>query len=67
MCGRTQKKAVAYRSKILKKSLKNSGSGKSHKEEQSIDEDFKMVQPHKFKCRLLTPTEQGILEPVEPF
>lgn len=56
-------KAVAYRAKILKKSLKNSAaSNKSHKDEQPFSEDVKMVQKHKFKCRLLTPTEQDEVE-----
>lgn len=51
-------KAVAYRAKILKKSLKNSAPDKSHKEDQPFGEDIKMVRQHKFKCRFLTPTEQ---------
>lgn len=52
-------KAVAYRAKILKKSLKNSAaSSKSQKEDQPFGEDVKMVRQHRLKCRLLTPTEQ---------
>lgn len=51
-------KAVAYRTKILKNSLKNSSAGKSYKEEQPFGEDAKMVRQHKVKCRLLTPDEQ---------
>ena len=51
-------KAVAYRSKILRKSLKNNAAGKSHKDEQPFGKDVKMVRQHKFKCRLLTPDEQ---------
>lgn len=52
-------KAVAYRAKILKKSLKNSAaSSKAQKDEHPFGEDVKMVRQHKLKCRLLTPAEQ---------
>lgn len=51
-------KAVACRSKILKKSLKDDDAGKSQKDEHPFGEDVKMVRQHKLKCRLLTPTEQ---------
>lgn len=53
------KKALAFRVKILKKSISDkSAVSKLDKDNHPFGGDVKMVREHKLQCRLLTTSEQ---------